>query len=338
MTGILNTLSVAEIMNAKAIDMAGKESPAMANIVAKLHDAKLETQGGPLRVMFAMASNYGEEVLNGFPVWNSDTGNNPAKFKMQSGDTSKSVDWYALFAQATTRGKYLMNRRRMLTEAKAGNLSNVSDDIKAFADDEAKVKQAITDNDNALTIMTGAYRNAMKVYQKLQDFNALPGMSAEPVMNADNTDVERTSKPILVRSVSDATKFRYFSVNTFIGLDVKAIGEAGGTMAALVNELAREGGRGQGAPGNKVPKVTDLDGFVAQFINSMDYIGKVLDDKKGAEYGALFKRLNAAGSDDLILAMFNAKNIGEVVARNDRIAARYAALEEGTADTESKAA
>lgn len=336
-----------EALKSKAVALAAKESEGMSTAIETVMKAKEDWQGGPISVLAAMEEAYGEE-LEQFPEPDSETGNNPDKFKLpvtgvNGKTTMRQTSFYVQFADATKEGKAIVDELEFLR--RAGNVEAIKEgipaDILALNPRQREVRE------NFLTGRRGtiraSYKKAMQLGHQMKAVNSLPNIVADFVWMQDDKGedmqtVEATTKPIIVyvqpAEGKPVSKFEYFSIGAFIKLDARVAAEKGGTFEALKATVARQTG---GAAGDK-GKATDagpiktIDTFIGRFVEVYRYMDEMQMDKTQKEIGQFLKLLNSKGSDELVVTVVEFRNYLDDICKDAKLEARYTKLQQAGSD------
>lgn len=326
---------------ARAVALASRESEGMSSAIETVMKAKEDWQGGPLKVLLAMSATYGEDMET-FPVPDSEGGNNPDKFSLETTDSNgktvqKKTSFYIQFADATKEGRAVLQEleyvsRSMKTDPNV-NKSDIPAHILDMSPDKLAARQKfLTDRRGN---MRSSYKKAMQLYFQFQSVNELAGISARPLWEDDEGgEVMRTGSPILVitTNASRMTQdWRHLSISNFLKLNPKKAEEGGGTFKALLDTLTRAPKEGQGgvAASAQLPVVKTVDTFDNYLSSLAHYVDEVTSDPKQVELSAIYKKLNGAGSDDFLVSIFELYHFLAGIVRKDKLAVRYQSLIQG---------
>lgn len=341
-----------EAMRASAVAMAAKEDEGMSEAMGTLIKAKEDWQGGPLKVLIAMQNAYSEEDLDAFPIPDSDTGQNPDKFKIETTDgngktSKKPTTWYTQFADATKEGIEISKGIEHAT--RAGKTDTVKTDIPANILEMNPHERTTLLNylTGRRTTIRGAYKKAMGLYFQFKAINELTGIRAEPIWvdgkspedveegRVDEVEIETTTKPIAVWSIPEEGKpvkhWEAYSIGNFMKLDAAKAAEKGGTFKALQETNTRQtaGATGNGAEATKVPAIQTIDTLIARFAQVHSYLDHMFMAKDKKEVGQLLKLINSKeGSDELVTAIIETRNYLDDIAKDCKLDARYTKLQQ----------
>jgi len=341
----INTDSEGETQKAKAIAFALQESDEMSQAINTVANAKEDWQGGPITVLFALKSTYGEEI-DTFPEPDSDTGNNPDKFKLSVEDAQgksamRPSSFYLIFSDATKEGKAVCDELAQIK--RAGNLEAVKTDVPKSILDMTKEQRDVRANylTGRRSTIRASYKKAMALYHQLNAVASLTSVGVDFVWQTDEhgedtNEVENTTKPIMVwqmpgndaqgnpRPIKDR---EFFSIGSFLKLEPKKAQENGGTFKALKATVARATG---GATGNKdapVKPVKTAETFVAQFVELFRAMDEFQSDADQKEMGKLMKLLNSKGSDELKVSFVEFRNYLDDICDENKLSPWYADLQ-----------
>lgn len=355
-----------DALSANAVKLAGTVGAESNAVIAQMADAKEVLDLGRFRLLFAMQNDFEAEQLDGFPVPDTEDGNNPDHFKADKlnsdGTTSKAwTTFYTVFADNTVMGQTILSSIEMLE--RLGNPQAIKDDIP----DDLKALDPHA-RENKLNYWKGrrgtlrkAYKEAMKLYFQFAAVNAYPAIKAEPMWmagrgpedgHADGLEIENTTKPIQVWLVpaegKPIAKWEALSVSAFMKLSVKKALEKGGTFAALIESgiipkvkkpdgTATSGGQtGNNAAATKlrIETAPTLRDVIIETHRSMT---AMLEDKQAVEYGKLLKLMNEKDNDETITAIVELRNYLNDVCANTGADKKYVKLQTSGSELVAKA-
>lgn len=356
-----------DALSANAIKLAGDVGDESNAVIAQMADAKEVLDLGRFRLLFAMQNDFEAEQLDGFPVPDTEEGNNPDHFKADKlnadGTTSKAwTTFYTVFADNTVMGRTILSSIEMLE--RLGNPQAIKDDIPA----ELKALDPHA-RENKLNYWKGrrgtlrkAYKEAMKLYFQFNAVNNFPGIKAEPMWavgrgpddeHADGLEIENTTKPIQVWLIpaegKPVAKWEALSVSAFMKLNVKKAIEKGGTFAALIESgivpkvkkpgaTATSGGQtGNNAAATKL-RIETAPTLLDTIIETHRAMTAMLEDKQAVEYGKLLKSVNLKDTDETVTAMVELRNYLNDLCRDAGLDKRYVKLQQSGSELVTKAA
>ena len=308
--------SVAALNTARPVDgEALRESAAKLALIAgsTTQNAIEETEytkdilrESTFTILSAMQEDYvtdDEDKLASFPRPDSDTGNNPDKFKIKGknakGETvMRPTTFYVQFVGSLAKGKAL------LVEADA-ILAMLDDKAsKAGVPDKFKVQWADVGTNNSLKAMAqdrlayvqGRFRGmvanvkkAMKLYFQLSDVQGLEDIGCEVQSN----DAGKINfMPIFLyriagqskegKDIADFDKCKHLSLGNFLKINVKKAMEmdGGATYDNLLVTLKREQGEEGGDGKNKPQDIETAEtaearlGDIAEYFDRIQQIGR----------------------------------------------------------------
>jgi len=342
-----------DALSANAAKLATLVGDECNSVIKQMADAKEVLDLGQFRLLFALQSDFDQEVLDGFPVPDSEEGNNPDHFKADKigadGKVTKAwTTFYTIFADGTKAGTEINSTIEMIKRLDVAN---------AMKDD---IPQSLRDLDphervNALNYWTGrrntlrqAYKKAMKLYFQFAAVNNFPGVKAEPMWmegrgpddnHADGLEIENTTKPIQVWIPSTdgkpIKKWEALSVGAFMKLNVKKAIEKGGTFQALIDSgIVPKAKPGTGSksdnPNAKAVTIATLPTLRDVFAEVHRFVTTIQDDKTHAEYGKLLKMVNEKDNDEEVTAIVELSNFLNQVRKDAGLDKKYVAIQTAT--------
>lgn len=342
-----------EALRESAAKLALIAGSATQNAIEETEDTKDILRESTFTILSAMTEDYvtdDEDKLASFPRPDSDTGNNPDKFKIKGknakGETvMRPTTFYVQFVGGLAKGKALLveaDAILAMLDDKASK-ANVPDKFKtqwAEAGTNNSVKAAAQDR---LAYVQGRFRGmvanvkkAMKLYFQLSDVQALEGIGCEVQSN----DAGKVNfMPIFLykikgvidgEEIPDFDKCKHLSLGNFLKINVAKAKEmdGGATYDNLLATLKREQGEEGGDGKNKPQDIETAETAEARLGDIAEYFDRIQRDKTGAEWGTFLKRVNANGSDDLIENLFLLKDTLVKLCSEPKVAKRFAAIQE----------
>lgn len=320
-----------------AYSYAEKMDPAMADHLETLAKAALENKRGAAVIMQDLFRLYGEDtVCNIWPVPGSEAdqgrmiGNRLAdKFKSkvtkEDGTTGEgSVSWYTEFVRYSARGKELYKQRESLRGIAAKETgAHILPDHKHLVGDVVKTKAERATVDGKINNAKAAIVRAVSLAQRMNLANKSTTMGAELVKEEDGTPVN-SNKLIFVFNTEDRTKFDVLTIGQFLALKI----EEGKKYSEISGSTRRAPKKDTGPQAVEV-NVNTLDMFdkvTAAYATFFDKMEEQTARKEMKNYNALLTRLNAAGSDDLLLSLNKVMNNIEALLSKPGISDRLSKL------------
>lgn len=339
MTG--RDVTVADLEAGSAYSYAIKMSKELQHDIEVLGQAALENKRGAAVIMFDLFNDYGiDTVCKAWPKPGSykpgqghaDTevsGNQPwdkedTTIQKTDGTTGKGVkSFYSEFVDWSAYGKGLLDDKAEIKKD-IGNVRVTKRKLSAIDTKRGNFKSSIV--------------RAVNLAQKMAFVNAETGMHCEVEMDDDDrSKVAASNKIVFIQDKSAQTKFDTITIGQFLALKVIA----GATYSAIVGTVARKPRQPAGAADTVVPEVNSLDTFdkmTASYATFFDKIEEALSHKDQKAYNALLTRLNAAGSDDILLSLNKIMNFAEGLLSKPGISKRLADLIADGGKKETKAA
>lgn len=351
-------LSIGEEMQKKARAFGVLHSAELGDTINRVAKAKQDYQGGPFAVMFKVTANMTGEQVDELPHPSSNTGNNPAVYKLPgNGPKAKPVEgkYYNTVSDSLACNVAKQQRIEIL-ELSLGdptkvNMSSVPQDIldmhKDYRDTEiARLK-------GELATSRKAVNEAFELLFHIREVNELAGVTASVIYALDKdgksldgedgreTVVENTTTPIIVTTTNENRKgidTIKLPVASFKRLNPAKAKEAGETFKALMDTATVKRGTktpAADAPGGAKPfLINTIETFQARTTDYHDYIDKVWSATDKAEYQKLLAIVGPrgpAGSDDFALSLYSIYTCLGDLYRHDTIRARAEALKEADA-------
>lgn len=348
---VTNSATEGETIKAKAIALAKDESDSMSSAMSAVMKAKEDWQGGPIKVLFALMETYGEK-LGEFPEPDSDTGNNPDKFKVEVVDTSgkssmRPTTFYTIFADNTREGAAIVQELEWLK--RAGNTEAVKTGIPAEILEMSPQQRETRENFLAGRRVTirNSYKKAMALGFQLIAVNGVSGVVADfaYIQDKDGNDtaeVENTTKPIIVyvpATTGPVKKWEYFSIGAFLKLDAKKAIEKGGGFANLKATVTRAtGGKTGNGDANAIPPIKTVDTFLHRFVEVFRFMDEMQMSKDQKDIGQLYKLLNHKDANELIVAVVEMEQYLGDIDKELGLSKKYTALQAAGSDLTRKAA
>jgi hypothetical protein len=309
-----------------------------------LAEAALQNKRGGAVIMMDLHRIYTADVIN--TVWpvpgtKADNGRMignrlAAKFattvRKDDGTTGEgTVDWFAEYVRNSKRGKRLYAERESLRAVGQDEKGpNVLEEHKALYGDRIKIKGAKSAIDNKIANAKAALVRAVSLSQRMDFCNKSTGMGCEISKEEDGSPIA-SNRLVYVYNTQDRSKFDLITIGQFLAL--KNITE-GAAYSAIVGSSTRK--KKEVAKADYT--INSLDAFdlvSAEYATFWDKLEEATSKKDMKAYNALLTRLNAAGSDDLILSMNKIMNSIETVLSKPGISDRLSKL---LADPNKKAA
>jgi hypothetical protein len=352
-----------EALAAVARGLAAKVTDVTEDAIEIAAKGKEDWQGGPIAVLAGLQSDFGDE-LNDFPEPDSDTGNNPDKFKMEVTDTSgktakRDTSFYLLFADNTKAGQAIQTELAYLK--RANNLEAIKDGIPAHI-----LSMSPSERDDRIKFLDGrratvrsAYKKAMRLYFQFVAIGELTVMvgkdgkvNANPELNTigkagtvgcdfiygkdeegNDTDVINSPAPIVIweqpgcnakGEARPITKSVKVSIGKFLNFDAKKALENGGTYAALLKTIERAPKKADGTPIVEEQRIETVDTFTKRFVEVARFMDEMQSAENPKELGKLYNLLRHKDADDLITMFVGFRNYCDDVCDELGLDAKYA--------------
>lgn len=324
-----------------AYSYAIKMSKELEHDITTLGEAALQNKRGAAVIMFDLFKDYGQEVVtNAWPKPGSYkpgqghadievSGNQPwdkedTSILKTDGTTGKGVrSFYSEFVDFSAYGKSLVDEKAEI-QKEIGKARSKKTKLSAIDTRRTNFKSSIV--------------RAVNLAQKMAFVNAETGMHCEIQMDPDNpSKVASGTKLIYIQNKLAQGDFDVITIGQFLALKVTE----GATYTAIVGTTQRKPRATPGAADTVVPEVNSLDVFdkvTASYATFFDKMNDALAAKDTKAYNALLTRLNAAGSDDLLLSMNLIMNSVEAILSKPGISKRLADLIADGGKKETKAA
>lgn len=318
------------VMNRRASEMADKLDSVLVPALDALAVHKQEWEGGRFEVMDKMMTRLGELgiTIAELPDPKSETGNNPAHYKIEKYKDGKASGWKEVYYyRALTeslpgmraKGKRIDQLTRSMADATRVYTGDIEDDIKALSPDyrEALVKRLNGEITSAIRNVVGAF----ELMFQLSKFGELKHVSATLVHDIDKDGsimdgedgrpfkIDPTTTPIIIASTIKGRELHdrtMMSVGTFLKIDVAKAEEAMGTYQAVMDTLKRHAPPAEGAgqvPGqnaqdqSKPKAVNTFDTFLARATDMHEFADRTWSEKSRATIDALIKATHGEGTD-----------------------------------------
>lgn len=309
--------------------------------------AKTELSGGPLRVLSKLRAIYGEE-LETFPKPGAKEGNNRDEISVDVviDGTSKSVKttFYKVFTENTPSGKIIADRLAMCERAKKADTvkDGIPEDIMEMARTRT-IDREIVALGKKLGTFRASVKKAMELMYQFIAVSEVDRVVAEPIWEGEaGGDIIQAIDCIHVHedveTVKDGKTFvqvkfsRDYSVSSFLKLDAAKAIENGGGFKALEATAARgtKGVQTASTAADKLTIKTVETGMtvLAEFHRWLDEISL---DRDQAEMGKLLKHIHAKGSDELISAIVESRNVLNDIIEGAKLEAKYTKLQQRAA-------
>jgi hypothetical protein len=235
---------------------------------------KEDWQGGPISVLAGLQRDFTNEELDAFAEPNSDTGNNPDRYKMQVTDSSgksamRPTSFYQQFADGTKHGKAIIEELALLR--RANNVEAIKTDIP-----ETIMNMTVSERDdrikfldNRRTTVRNAYRKAMSLYFQLNAVGELTVLVDEE--GKVNSDPAKN------------TRFKQGTVGVDFIYVTNDAGEDTDQVVNSPNPIIIWEYPGYDAKGNQRPIKNSQKVSIGSFLK--------FDAKKAAENGGTYKAL-----------------------------------------------
>lgn len=350
---LLNT-DLGEIMEAKAIAFAATQTE-LGTIINTIAKAKQDWQGGPFQVLFKVSASMTDEQQKELPNPGSETGNNPAIYKIKVDGTGKSKkqrlvehNYYNVVSDNLPCNLLKSARIRML-ELSLGdptlvNMEAIPQDIKDMPKDRRAAE--ISRFGGELLSSRRAVNEAFELYFQTLAIKDLTGVDCNVIYALDEqgkelngedgreVQVENTLTPIVVTTKVEGRKAIdtiQLSVASFKRLRPEVAKERGGTYSALMDSAPKKGTNKDNSNSqdqSKPQAINTLETFEARLTDLHDYLDTIYSDSKQEMYGVLIKKMNAkTGNENLLTSMTEVRDIiNDVLAKTFKQAERYQAI------------
>lgn len=330
-TEVLNNLSTAEVMVKKAREMGSKEGTETSRAIKAICDAKETWSGGPFVLYSAWLNDYTEEQLASFPRPGVDTGNNPNAFKIEKtsadGKTrTANTTFYAQYAEATKEGREIRESlghiETMLTEK--ADKSKVPQPWCDMNEDRLRsIKDQLS---NRIRNMGQAFTKAARVMWQISDVSDMELLSIDICTKDDDDTQLLGDRPFIVYTTPEAGKpvkdQKRYSLGSFLSLKPKVASEKGGTLKALDATLSGTNGGAQTA--SNEPAIKTLDTWIRAIESIHSFADEMTSDGKQTDLGALAKKLNSKGSDELLATVTDLRNMfNDILSKVHNAGQRY---------------
>lgn len=313
-----------------------------------LAEAALQNKRGAAVIMFDLHRLHGADTIN--MVWpepgsNADNGrmigNRLAdKFKTvvkkEDGTSGEGeVSWIKEYVRTSPRGKKLYAAKESIRGVSAKETGpHILEEHKFLIGDNVKQKAYKSTAEQRITSANGAIARAVTLSQRMHLCNTKTTMGARISCDDDGSPVQ-SNKLVFVWNTEDPTKFDLLTVGQFLALKV----EEGKKYNEIVGSTRRAPRKAEETKIDRTVSTLDVfDETAAAFATFFDKIEEQTARKEMKAYNALLTRLNAAGSDDLLLSLNKVMVNIDALLSKPGISDRLSKLLAGPADTKSKAA
>lgn len=347
---------VGENQEARAIAFAATQSEALGETLARIAKARQDYEGGPFAVLFKVSGNMTEEQIDNLPNPSSETGNNPAKYKVrvEGGKDGKGrlVDHYYYDVVSDNLACNIAKRQRIemlnlsLGDPTKVNMAAVPADIM----DMPVIRRGaeVSRLEGELTTSRKNINEAFELLFQIRAVNECTGVTANVLYALDDkgvelngedgrpAEVENTRTPIVVTTTVEGRKgidTARIGVTSFKKLRPEMAKERGGTYRAVMDSApVKKKGKNQNGSNaqdqSKPQAINTLETFEARLTDLHDYLDTIYSDSKQEIYGALLKKMNAkTGNENLLQSITEIRDIcNDVLAKTYKQAERYQAI------------
>lgn len=332
---LLNT-DIGDIMEAKAkafalVLDADKTGGSLTDIINKGIRGKQDYEGSPFEVLFKVRAGMTAEQWAELPNPGSETGNQPAKYKVRGKPNAKGIaslvehNYYNVLSDNLPGNVAKQQRIDALTLSVEGDQTKINQDAipQDIRDMQITYRHAeISRLGSELTTSRTNINAAFELMFAIHAANVLPGITVDVIyaLNSkgemmDGKDgspvvVENTKTPILVTTTVEGRKaidVARLSVSSFKRLRPNVAKDNGGTYKAFIESAPKKGtnkNTGNTGDTSKPQAINTLELFETRLVDVHDYIDVIVSDSKQEMYGALLKRLNQkAGNEDLLVSI-----------------------------------
>lgn len=311
-----------------------------------LAEAALQNKRGGAVIMDDLFRLYGEEtVCNVWPVPGSEADNGrmlgnrlAAKYKTtirkEDGTTGEGkVDWYSEFVRYSPRGKELYRQKESLRGIAAKETGpHILEDHKSLIGDAVKLKSAKAALDGKINNAKSAIVRAVQLAQKMAHYNKTTTMGCQISREEDGTPA-KSNRLVFIFNTEDRSKFDVLTIGQFLALKNM---EEGAKYSSIVGSTTRQRKTPETAKIDRTINTLDVwDETLAAEATFIDKVEEQIGRKEMKAYNALLTRLNAQGSDDLLLSINKIVNFYEAILSKPAYADRLAKL---LGDTKKKVA
>jgi hypothetical protein len=243
--------------------------------------------------------------------------------------------WYVTFADNTREGKVLLQELAWIK-----NLRNTEADHNIVPiefrntyrnPEDWKVREGyLLGRRNTIR---AAFKKAMALCWQFEDVNALKGVQVDfKWQDARKRDqVVNTKVPLRVSSVDNVDEWSYVSLSAFMRFDTAKASENGGSYQALIDTAKRDSdgaGSKQGGDADAKPQlIRTADTFAARMTDIHEALSFAFMDKEGKKlHSDIVQSLAGAGSDDLLLSLYDTDQAIRDLLKSDKIKARIEKL------------
>jgi len=348
---------IGENQEARAIAFAATQSEALGETLARIAKARQDYEGGPFAVLFKVSASMTEEQIENLPNPDSETGNNPAKYKIriEGGKDGKGrlVDHYYYDVVSDNLACNVARRQRIdmlnlsLGDPTKVNMSAVPQDIQ----DMPVIRRGaeVSKLEGELTTSRKNVNEAFELLFQIRAVNECAGVTANVLYaldehgkerNGENdngpAEVENTRTPIVItttvegRKAIDTTRM---GVTSFKKLRPELAKERGGTYRAVLDSapVKKKGANGENKNSqdqSKPQAINTLETFETRLTDLHQYLDAIYSDSKQEVYGALLKKMNAkTGNENLLSSITDIRNIcNDILAKTYKAGERYQAI------------
>jgi hypothetical protein len=327
--------AVADTTEGSAYAYAEKMDPAMSEHLEVLAEAALQNKRGGAIILMDLHRLYGEDIVNDiWPVPGSKADNGrmlgnrlAAKYattvRKEDGTTGEgTVDWFGEFIRYSPRGKVLYAQKESLRgigQKETG--PHILEEHKHLIGDAVKLKGAKSAIDGKISNAKASLVRAVQLSQRMAFCNKSTGLGCE-ISKDDDGQPAASNKLIYVYNTTDRSKFDVLTIGQFLAL--KNITE-GAAYSAIVGSSTRKK-KEVAKVDYSINSLEQFDTVVNALATFVDKMEQATAKKDMKAYNALLTRLNAAGSDDLVLELNSAMNFIESLLSKPVLADRLAKL------------
>ena len=302
-----------------------------------LNKAKQDWEGGPFVVLNRLTSIMNAEQMDALPDPREELGNNPAKYLLKKERVNSKgktvIEWkehyYYKDLALNLPGIVVKQQQKLQLERSLDKQANQDGIPITFRDMSIEYRNAlITKLNNEVRNAVRSVSLAFELLFQLKHFNEDMGTAyAKPIFAVgpdgklmDGTEgrpfqVEATDKPIYICTTIEERKgldYDYLSIGRFLDIDIKKAVEDGGTYGAAMHTIARQkptdqsgaaGGTGNAQDQSRPQAINTVDTLLARCVDIGEYFVRAMEARDKAEWEAIKKAINGAGSDEVFLAL-----------------------------------
>jgi len=290
-----------------AAELASKAG-ALDTVLDVIADAKQEMAGGPVKVLIALRTIYGDD-LDGFPRPGEKEGNNRDEITVDvtvNGETkAKKTTFYTVFADNTPAGKKIVDTIAMIK--RAGNPEAMKDGIPEHITElvaSGGADRQLKYLETRRQTFRASIKRAMELVFQFNAMAEVPLVECSPIWE-DGKEGEETiasQTPIQVWQMNeDGKRVKYtkdLTVSTFLKIDAKRAAELGGGFKNVMKTLER-GTKTDGTTAATGPTIKTTSTFIGTaIIEGYRYADELIRNKDTADYDRLIKGLKSDKTAD----------------------------------------